>query len=129
MMPTKVGKEAQKSNNITGMPKRNKMTAVTPNVKQKSERERDDIEKSKRERKNNLLKYFGEGVYVPAPTNVGTPINAVLQQRESREKGNNTHDKAGEEGRGAKKQSLRKSSKLPPNNARAQGNKASTTLK
>ena len=44
-MPTKVGKEAQKSNNITGMPKRNKMTAVTPNVKQKSERERDNVKK------------------------------------------------------------------------------------
>ncbi len=57
------------------------------------------------------------------------PIDAVLQQRESREKGNDTHDKAGEEGRGAKKQSLRKSSKLPPNNARVQGNKATTNLK
>ncbi len=107
-MPTKVGKEARKSNNITGMPKRNKTTAVTPNAKQISERDGDNVKKSKRERKNNLLKYFGKGVCVPAPTNVETPIEAVLQCRESREKGNNTHDKAGEEGRGAKKQSLRK---------------------
>jgi hypothetical protein len=60
--------------------------------------------------------------------NIGTPINSVLQRRESREKENNTHDKAGEEGRGGKKQSLRKSSKSLPNNARAQGNKASTNL-
>ncbi len=119
MMPTKVGKEAWKINNITGMPKRNKTTAVTPNAKQISERERDNVKKSKRERKNNLLKYFGKGVRVPAPTKAGTPINAVLQQRESREKGNDTHDEAGEEGRGAKKQNLRKSSKSPPNNARA----------
>ena len=107
-MPTKVGKEAQKSNDITGMPEGSKTTAVTPNAKQISEREWDNVKKSKRERKNNLLKYFGEGVRVPAPTNVGTLIDAVLQQRESRKKGNNTHDKAGEEGRGAKKQSLRK---------------------
>jgi hypothetical protein len=66
------------------MPKRNKTTVVTPSAKQISEREWDNNKKSKRERKNNLLKYFGEGVCVPAPTNVGTPINAVLQQRESR---------------------------------------------
>jgi hypothetical protein len=127
-MPTKVGKEARKSDDITGMLERNKMTAVTPNAKQKSERERDNVKKSKRERKNDLLKYFGKGVRVPAPTNVATPINAVLQQRESREKGNYTNDKAGEEGRGVKKQSLGKSSILPPNNARAQGNKSSTNF-
>jgi hypothetical protein len=102
-MPTKVGKEARKSDNITGTPKRNKTTAVTPNAKQISEREQDNIKKSKRERKSNLLKYFGKGVCVPAPTNVGTPIGAVIQQRESSEKGNDTHDEAGEEGRGAKK--------------------------
>ncbi len=127
-MLTKVGKEARKSDDITGMPERNKTTGTTPNAKQISERERDNVKKSKRERKNNLLKYFGKGVHVPAPTNVGTPIDAVLQQRESREKRNDAYDKAGEEGRGATKQSLRKSSKSPPNNARAQGNKASTNL-
>jgi hypothetical protein len=55
MMPTKVGKEARKSNNITGTPQK-KTTAVTPNVKQISERERDNVKKTKRERKNNLLK-------------------------------------------------------------------------
>jgi hypothetical protein len=91
-MPTKVGKEARKSDDITGMPKRNKTTVVTPNAKQKSEREWDNVKKSKRERKNNLLKYIGEAFCVPAPMNVGTPIDAVLQQRESREKGNNTHN-------------------------------------
>jgi hypothetical protein len=78
-MPMKVGKEARKSDDITGMPERNKTKAVTPNAKQKSEREWDNVKKSKRERNNNLLKYFGEGVCVPAPTNVGTPIDAVLQ--------------------------------------------------
>ena len=69
-MPTKVGKVAQKSNNITGTPKRNKMTEVTPNAKQASKREQDNVKKSKRERKNDLLKYFGDGARVPAPTNV-----------------------------------------------------------
>jgi hypothetical protein len=39
MMPTKVGKEARKSEDIPGMPKRNKTTAVTPNAKQISKRE------------------------------------------------------------------------------------------
>jgi hypothetical protein len=78
-MPTKVGKEARKSNDITGTLERKKTTAVTPNAKQKSERERDKVKKSKRERKNDLLKYFGKGVRVLAPANVGTPINAVLQ--------------------------------------------------
>jgi hypothetical protein len=79
MMLMKVGKEARKSNVITGMPETNKTTAVTPNAKQKSEREQDNVKKSKRERKNDLLKYFGKGVCIPAPMNVGTPINAVLQ--------------------------------------------------
>jgi hypothetical protein len=55
-MPTKVGNEARKSNIITGTPERNKTTGVTPKAKQKSEREQDNVEKSKRERKNNLLK-------------------------------------------------------------------------
>jgi hypothetical protein len=44
-MPMKVGKEALKSNDITGTPERNKMTAVTPNAKRISERERDNIKK------------------------------------------------------------------------------------
>jgi hypothetical protein len=78
-MPTKVGKEARKSKDITGMPERNKTTVVTPNAKQISERERDNVKKSKMERKNNLLKYFGKGDRVPAPMNVRTPINAELQ--------------------------------------------------
>ncbi len=78
-MPTKVGKEARKSDNITGTPERNKTTAVTPNAKQKSEREWDNVKKSKRERKNNLLKYIGKVFCVPAPMNVGMPIDAVLQ--------------------------------------------------
>jgi hypothetical protein len=128
MMPTKVGKEAWKSEDITGMPKRNKTTAVTPNVKQISKREQGNVKKSKRERKKNLLKYFGDGVCIPAPTNIGTPINAVIQRREGRDKGNDTHNKAGEEGGGAKKPALRKSSKPPPNKASVQGNKACTNF-
>jgi hypothetical protein len=63
---------------MTGMPERNKTTEVTSNAKQASKREEDNVEKSKRERKNDLLKYFGDGACVPAPTNVGMPINAVI---------------------------------------------------
>jgi hypothetical protein len=42
-MPTKVGKDARKSDDITGTPERNKTTAVTPNAKQKSEWEQDNV--------------------------------------------------------------------------------------
>jgi hypothetical protein len=41
-----------------------------PNAKQASKREQDNAKKTKRERKNDLLKYFGDGARVPAPTNV-----------------------------------------------------------
>ncbi len=111
-MPTKVEKVAWKSNNIPGTPKRNKTMEVTPNAKQASKREQDNVKKSKRERKNDLLKYFGDEACIPAPTNVGMLINAVIpQRRENRDKGNNTHDKAGDRGGGAKKSALKKSSK------------------
>jgi hypothetical protein len=99
---------------------------VTPNAKQASEREQDNVKKSKRERKNDLLKYFGNGARVPAPTNVGTPINAVIQHRESRDKGNNTHDKAGDREGGAKTSALKKSSKSLPINVSMQEDETST---
>ena len=89
-MSSKGGKAAQKSDDITGMPGRNKMMEVTPNAKQTSKREQDSAKKSKKDKKNNLLKYFGDGARVPAPMSKGTPIDAVTQSRESRDKGNNT---------------------------------------
>ncbi len=72
------------------------MTEVTPNAKQASKREQDNAKKSKKDKKNNLLKYFGNGARVRAPTNIGTPIDAFTQCRESRDKGNNTPDGAGD---------------------------------
>ncbi len=95
-MSSKGGKASQKSDNITGMPGRNRMTEVTPNTKQTSKREQDSAEKSKKDKKNDLLKYFGDGARVPAPTSEGTPIDAVTQRRESRDKGNNTSNGEGD---------------------------------
>ncbi len=62
---------------------------VTPNAKKASEREQDKTKKLKQDKKNNLLKYFGNGARAPAPTIAGTPIDAVTQRRESRVMGNN----------------------------------------
>jgi hypothetical protein len=70
---------------------------VTPNAKKTSEREQDRAKKLKQDKKNNLLKYFGDGAQVPAPTIAGTLINAVTQRRESRVMGTNTPDEAGDE--------------------------------
>jgi hypothetical protein len=60
-MSDKGGKAAQKSDNITGTPGRSKTMEVTPNAKKASEREQDRAKKSKQYKKNNLLKYFGDG--------------------------------------------------------------------
>jgi hypothetical protein len=95
-MSSKGGKAAQKSNDITGTPGRNRTTEVTPNAKQTSKREQDSTKKSKKDKKNNLPKYFGNGARVPAPTSKGTPINAVTQRGESRDKRNNTSYGAGD---------------------------------
>jgi hypothetical protein len=116
-MYSKGGKAAQKSDNKIGMPGRNRMTEVTPNTKQTSEREQDSAKKSKKDKKNNLFKYFGDGARVPAPTSKGTPIDAVTQRRESRDKGNDTSNGAGD-GIGEKnKLALRKSGKSTPSKA------------
>jgi hypothetical protein len=54
------------------------------------------------------------------------PINAVIQCRESRDKGNDTHDEAGDRGGGAKKSALKKSSKSLPINVSIQEDETST---
>ncbi len=69
---------------------------VTPNTKKSSEREQDKAKKLKQDKKNNLLKYFGDGACVPAPMIAGTAIDAVTQCRESRVTGTNPHNKAGD---------------------------------
>jgi hypothetical protein len=67
---------------------------VMPIAKKSSEREQDLAKKSKHERKKRLLNLFGDGAHVPAPTNKGTPIDAVVQCRKNRGKGDNTPNKA-----------------------------------
>jgi hypothetical protein len=60
-MSDKGGKAAQKSDNITGTPGMSKTMEVTPNAKKAGEREQDRAKKSKQDKKNDLLKYFGNG--------------------------------------------------------------------
>jgi hypothetical protein len=69
---------------------------VTPNAKKASEREQDRAKKLKQDKKNDLLKYFGDGAQVPAPAIAGSPINAVTQHRESRVMGTNAINEAGD---------------------------------
>jgi hypothetical protein len=87
---------------------------VTPNAKKASEREQDRAKKSKQDKKNNLLKYFGDGAQVSAPMIAGTPINAVTQRRESRVTGTNTPNEAGDKEGKRKRPELRKFSKITP---------------
>jgi hypothetical protein len=72
------------------------MMEITPNAMKASEREQDRAKKSKWDKKNDLLKYFGDGAQVPALTIAGTQINAVTQRRESRVTGTNAPYKAGD---------------------------------
>ncbi len=87
---------------------------VTPNAKKASEREQGRAKKLKQDKKNNLLKYFGDGTRVPAPMIAGTPINAVSQRRESRVTGTNALDEAGDKQGKRKRPESRKFSKITP---------------
>jgi hypothetical protein len=99
----------QKSEDITGTPGR-KMTEVTQNVKKTSEREQDRAKKSRKDKKNDLLRYFGDGARVPGPTNKGSPSDAVKQQRENRDMTtNNATEEAGDREGGKMKSALKKS--------------------
>jgi hypothetical protein len=101
------------------------MMEVTPNAMKASKREQDKAKKSKLDKKNNLLKYFGDRARVLAPTNEGTPINAVTQCRESRGTGNNTPDVAGSKEGGKKKSGTREASKSTLNKANKSDDKDS----
>ncbi len=97
-MPTQVNKEkrTRKSNEITRTPERRKTSEIMPQAKDKSKREQENIKKSKKNRKDDLRKYFREGARIPAPTNTGSPIDAVLKRRETKEQGGGIQEKGGE---------------------------------
>jgi hypothetical protein len=122
-------KAARKSNDITGTPARGKMMEVTPNAKKASEREQDKAKKSKQDKKKDLLKYFGDGARVSAPTSKGPPIDAVMQRRESRGTRNSTPDVAGSKKGGKKKSGKREASKSTLNKANKSDNKESKGTK
>ncbi len=77
----------------------------------------DKAKKSKQDNKKDLLKSFGNGARVIAPTSEGTPIDAVTQCRESRDTGNNTPNAAGSKEGGKKKSGTREASKPTLNKA------------
>jgi hypothetical protein len=118
-------KAVRKSDDITGTPARGKMMKVMPNAKKSSKREQDKAKKSKQDKKNDLQKYFGNGVRVLAPMSEGTPINAVTQRRESRGTGNNTLNVAGSKEGGKKKSGTREASKSMLNKANESDNEDS----
>ncbi len=56
---------------------------VTPSTKMR-EREQANAKKIKQGKKKGLEEFFGQGKWVSAPSQEGTPINAIVQQRENR---------------------------------------------
>ncbi len=81
-------KVAQKSGDKTEIQARNLSVAITLNAKKASKREQDPPKKSRSMRKKGMLKFFGEGPQVPAPTTEGTPIKAVTKRRDKKSKCN-----------------------------------------
>ncbi len=77
------GKSACKSNKIAKTPTQGSSAEVTPSMKS-SEREQVIAKKIKQGKKKRLANFFGQGPRMPAPPREGTPINAVVQQRENR---------------------------------------------
>ncbi len=73
----------RKSNKITTTPMQGSFAVVTPSTKI-SEREQATTKNIKQVKKKGLEAYFGQGPWVPGPSQEGTSINAVEQQRENR---------------------------------------------
>jgi hypothetical protein len=90
---TEGGKAGRKSANITASLTRGIPKAVTPNGKQPKEREQDAPKKLRTDMKKGLQAYFGAGKRIPAPSNGGNPILAVVQRREGQ--GNTPRGKSG----------------------------------
>jgi hypothetical protein len=81
-------KFAQKSKDIMETPGRNLSAAIIRNTKKARKREQDPPKKSRSMKKKGLLKFFGEGPWVPAPTTKGKPIKAVTKRRDNISNGN-----------------------------------------
>jgi hypothetical protein len=83
MMQGGGGKLLCKSNKIATTPTRGSSAVVTPSTKMR-EREQANAKKVKQGKKKGLEEFFGQGPRVSAPSWEGTPINAIIQQRENR---------------------------------------------
>ncbi len=83
----------RKSNKIATTPMQGSSAVVTPSMKM-SEREQANAKKIKQGKKKGLEDIFGQGPRVSAPLRKGTPIDAIVQQRENRStngKGGTSH--------------------------------------
>ncbi len=76
------GKSARKSNKIAETPTQDPAAEVSPSMKI-SEREEAKAKKTKQGKKKRLANFFGQGPRVPALPREGTPMDAVVQQREN----------------------------------------------
>jgi hypothetical protein len=83
MMQEGGGKLSRKSNKIAKTLMQGSLAVVTPSTKI-SKREQAQAKKIKQGKKKGLAEFFGQGPRVPASSREGTPINAVVQQRENR---------------------------------------------
>ena len=73
-------KAACKSDEIAATLTRGPSAEVTPCLKV-NKREQAQAKKIKQARKKGLEDFFGQGPRVPAPSQEGTPIDAVVKQR------------------------------------------------
>jgi hypothetical protein len=83
MMQGGRGKLSCKRDKIAMTPMQGLSAVVTPSTKMR-EREQANAKKIKQGKKKGLEDFFGQGPWVSAPSREGTPINAVVQQRENR---------------------------------------------
>jgi hypothetical protein len=77
------GKSSCKSEMIAMTLTQGSFAVVTPSTKA-SKKEQANAKKIKQVKKKGLDTFFGQGPQVPGPSQEGTPINAVVQQRENR---------------------------------------------
>ncbi len=82
----------RKSNEIATTPTQGSSAVVTPSTKMR-EREQANAKKIKQGKKKGLEEFFSQGPWVSAPLWEGTPINAVIQQRENRSNNSKGGDK------------------------------------